>query len=244
MSLIQSTSTHNVLYKEKPRYQQYPDYQHIQSVQTDTYADKKEITITKKIPKATIGRRQRMKFFGDANEISNIGLTTIGREVHIEYINEKPRIEKKKPLTTFASKGCFGTYKPNMDRCKNIDMDSFSSAPSANGFVRSGYVPTHIQEQIVSGKDVEEFSIMLKNFPTHMGMDALKDMFRKHFKSYGDIQRITILRNNDNTIKDIAFIEYYYNKDALKVFEEPKRLIIGRQIVSIQKKKKTKKKFI
>jgi len=244
MSLIQSTSTHNVLYRDKPRYKQYPDYQHIQSVQTDTYADKKEITITKKIPKAILGRRQRMKFFGDANEKSNIGLTTIGRTVYIEYINEEPRIEKKKPLTTFTSKGSFGTYKPNMDRCKNIDMNSFTSAPSANGFVRSGYVPTHIQEQIVSGKDVDDFSIMLKNFPTHMGMDTLKDLFRKHFKSYGDIQRITILRNNDNTIKDIAFIEYYYNKDALKVFEEPKRLIIGRQIVSIQKKKKIKKKFI
>ena len=66
-------------------------------------------------------------------------------------------------------------------------------------------------------------------------------MFDKHFKVYGNIKRITILTNNNNTIKDIAFIEYYNNKDALKVFENPKRLIIGRQIVSIEKNKKKKK---
>ena len=89
---------------------------------------------------------------------------------------------------------------------------------------------------------MEPVSIILKNFPTYTEVNILKDVFRKYFSKYGDIKKITILTDKQNNIKDIAFIEFYYNKDALKLLENPPRLIIGKQIVSIQKNR-SKRKF-
>lgn len=202
--------------------------------------------IKRRICKDVFKRQKRMKYFGDANEISNIGITTIGTEVFIDYINDPPKSKpiQRAPLTKFKSKCSLRAYKPNIDHIKHIDPDKITTSSASNGFIKSGYMPKHIKKLIDDDKNEDNISIMVKNFPTYLDMDTLKNIFRQHFKSYGDIQRITILRNKNNTIKDIAFIEYYYNKHALSVFENPKRLIIERQIVSIEKKKKIKKKFI
>lgn len=198
--------------------------------------------ITKRVSLESIERQKRIKFFGQANKESNVGCTVIGSITHIKYLDEKNNVEVKKPLTKFKINASNMAYKPNMSRLKNIDIDSFNTT-SKNGFVKSGYIPKHIKTQLDEDKGVEQISILLKNFPTYAEMNVLKDIFRNHFKSYGAIQRITILKDKKNNIKDIAFIEFYFNKDALKVFENPKRLIIERQIVSVEKKTRKKQKF-
>ena len=201
----------------------------------------KQVVIKKRVSLESIERQKRIKFFGQANKESNVGCTVIGAITHIKYLDEK-KVEVKKPLTTFKINASSTAYKPNISRLKNIDIDSFNTK-SKNGFVKSGYIPKHIKTQLDEDKGVEQISILLKNFPTYVGMNVLKDIFRNHFKSYGAIQRITILKDKKNNIKDVAFIEFYFNKDALKVFENPKRLIIERQIVSVEKKIRKKQKF-
>ena len=198
--------------------------------------------IKKRVAIEAIERQKRLKFFGQANKESNKGCTVIGSLTYIRYLDEK-QVEIKKPLTKFKINASATAYKPNIDRCKNMDINSFSKV-SKNGFVRSGYIPKHIKNQLEEDKDVEDISIIVKNFPTYADKFVLKDIFRNHFKSYGEVKRVTILTDKKNNIKDIAFIEFYYNKDALKVFENPKRLIIEKHIVSIEKNKKKKKRFI
>ena len=186
-----------------------------------------------------IERQKRLRYFGQANPESNKGLTVIGSLTYIRYLDEESKIEMKQPLSKFKVTENSKAYRPNLDRVKNIDFTK--SSTSKDGFVKGSYMPNNIKQIIKEEENIEKISVVLKNFPTHIDKYTLQNMFEKHFKIYGDIKRITILTDKNNTIKDIAFIEYYYNKDALKVFENPKRLIIGRQIVSVEKNKQKKK---
>lgn len=186
-----------------------------------------------------IERQKRIRYFGQANPESNKGLTIIGPLTYIRYLDEESKIEMKQPLTKFKTNENSKAYRPNLDRVKSVDFTK--QTISKDGFVKGSYMPSNVIQLIKEEENIEKISVVLKNFPTHMDKHTLENMFDKHFKVYGDIKRITILTNNNNTIKDIAFIEYYNNKDALKVFENPKRLIIGRQIVSIEKNKQKKK---
>jgi RNA recognition motif-containing protein len=198
--------------------------------------------IQKRVAFEAIERQKRIKFFGQANEESNKGLTVIGSLTYIQYLDEKEQAEVKKPLTTFKINASATAYKPNINRVKHIDMDSVTKKTS--GFVGGGYIPKNIKQQLEEDKNFEQISIVVKNFPTYAEMNVLKDIFRKYFTTYGEVKRITILTDKQNNIKDIAFIEFYYNKDALKVFEKPRRLIIEKYIVSITKQTKKRKKFI
>ena len=192
----------------------------------------------KRVSIESIERQKRLKFFGDANEESNKGLTIIGPLTYIQYLDEKPKIEKK-PLSNFKINNSSKAYRPSKERLKNINIpDDFGLK---SGFIKGGYIPKNIKEQLKEDANNEPISIILKNFPTYLEYNQLKDLFRNHFKSYGDIKRITILKDKQGNIKDIAFIEYYYNKDALKVLENKKRLRMGNYIVSIERKKERKK---
>ena len=190
--------------------------------------------IEKRVALEAIKRQKRMKFFGDANEESNRGLTVIGPLTYIKYLDEEEKVEVKKPLTKFKINASSTAYKPNISKFKQVDMDSVGIKKT--GFAQGGYIPKNIKLRLEEDKEVESISIMLKNFPTYAEMDVLKNVFRNYFKKYGDIRRITILKDKRNNIKDTAFIEFHYNKDALKVIEARPRLIIDKQIVSIQKK--------
>ena len=66
-------------------------------------------------------------------------------------------------------------------------------------------------------------------------------LFLKGLLKLRNIKKITILKDKYGDIKDIAFMEFYNNKDALKLLENPKRFIINKQIISIEKNKKKKK---
>jgi RNA recognition motif-containing protein len=196
--------------------------------------------IKKRVALEAISRQKRMKFFGQANEESNKGCTVIGSLTYIQYLDEK-KVEVKKPLTKFKINASTKAYKPNIDKCSQIDIDSTLFKSGKEGFSNSGYVPSNIKKCLQEGKDMEPVSIILKNFPTYTEVNILKDVFRKYFSKYGDIKRITILKDKQNNIKDIAFMEFYYNKDALRLLENPPRLIIGKQIVSIQKNRPKRK---
>ena len=192
----------------------------------------------KRIAKVAIARQRRMKFFGDANEESNKGLTVIGSLTYIQYLDEEKKVERKKPLHSFGVNTSKGAYKPSKDRLEKADLSIESGNKS--GFKQSGYVPSNIK-QFEKDIDEEQVSIILRNFPTYIDIDTLKNTFTNHFKSYGNIKKITILKDKYGDIKDIAFMEFYNNKDALKLLENPKRFIINKQIISIEKNKKKKK---
>jgi len=194
--------------------------------------------IEKRIAKVAIARQQRMKFFGDANEESNKGLTVIGPLTYIQYLDEEQKVERKKPLHSFTINTSRGAYKPSQERLDKADKSIESGTKS--GFKQSGYIPSNIT-QFENDIDNEDISIILRNFPTYINMDNLKQAFTNHFKSYGDIKKITILKDRNGNIKDIAFMEFYNNKDAIKLLENPKRFIINKQIISIEKNKKKKK---
>jgi hypothetical protein len=194
--------------------------------------------IQKRIAKDAIERQKRIKFFGDANEESNKGLTVIGSLTYIQYLDEDKKVERKKPLSSFKITTSRGAYKPSKERLDKADktIESISS----NGFKQSGYIPSNIEQFIKDDDNVDNVSIILRNFPTYIEYDRLKDTFKNHFKSYGPIKKITILKDRQDNIKDIAFMEFYNNKDAIKLLENPKRLIINKQIVSIEKNMKKK----
>ena len=77
--------------------------------------------IQKRIAKEAISRQKRMKFFGDANEESNKGLTVIGSLTYIQYLDEEKNFEQKKPLSTFKVNSSKGAYKPSKERVDRID---------------------------------------------------------------------------------------------------------------------------
>lgn len=196
--------------------------------------------IQKRVSLESIERQKRLKFFGDANEESNKGMTIIGSLTYIQYLDEPAKFEKKVPLTKFKINSSSRAYKPSKERLNTINIpDDFES--SSSGFAKGGYIPKNIKNQLKTGD--EPISIILKNFPTYLEYNQLKELFRNHFKSYGDIKKITILKDKQNNIKDIAFLEYYNNKDALKLLAKNKKIRMGNQIISIQKsiKKNIKK---
>tara|TARA_B110000908_G_C10220705_1_gene435187 strand:- start:279 stop:878 length:600 start_codon:yes stop_codon:yes gene_type:complete len=196
--------------------------------------------IQKRIAKEAISRQKRMKFFGDANEESNKGLTVIGSLTYIQYLDEEKNFEQKKPLSTFKVNSSKGAYKPSKERVDSIDL--LTQGSDTREFKQSGYVPANIKQFVEENENNEPISIILRNFPTDVEQYQLKDAFTNHFKSYGNIKNITILKDTFNNIKDIAFMEFYDNKDAIKVFEKPRRFIINKQIVSIERNKKKRKK--
>ena len=189
--------------------------------------------IQKRIAKEAISRQKRMKFFGDANEESNKGLTVIGSLTYIQYLDEEKNFEQKKPLSTFKVNSSKGAYKPSKERVDSIDL--LTQGSDTREFKQSGYVPANIKQFVEENENNEPISIILRNFPTDVEQYQLKDAFTNHFKSYGNIKNITILKDKFNNIKDIAFMEFYDNKDAIKLLENPRRLIINKQVVSIEK---------
>jgi len=199
--------------------------------------------VKKRIAKVAIARQKRMKFFGDANEESNKGLTVIGSLTYIRYLDEEPKVEQKKTLSSFKLNTSKGAYKPSKKYVDNADKSMESG--NKTGFKQSGYVPSNIKQFIDSDVNTEDISIILRNFPIYIEYEQLKETLMNHFKKYGNIKKITILKDNQNNIKDIAFMEFYDNKDAIKLLENPRRLIINKQVVSIEKntRKNTRKKY-
>ena len=191
---------------------------------------------TKRIAKVAIERQKRMTFFGQANEESNKGITTIGYITRIQYLDEAPKVEKNIPIRYFKKKTNSGVYAPSRDRLEKINQSINDN--SNKGFKKSGYVPSNIKKFIQDDED--NISIVLRNFPTYVDAESLKNKFMSHYSSFGNIKKIHILKDKKGNIKNIAFMEFYNSKDALKLLENPKRLIINKQIISIEKNTKKK----
>jgi len=201
----------------------------------------RKITTNKVYEKKAILERRKWKPFGDAAKYGNDGITTLGAPVFMEFTSDfnKTKYQSNKPIIDNKEhkpkkKGfTLANYKPSEENIKQAN--TFSSSMGKTG----GYVPAFIKDKIAENKHLENFSIVVKNFPTHMPKNYLEQELKKLFKGYGSIDRIKVLTDKyTQEVKDIAFIDFTYPADALNLLNSNERFTISSCILSLEKSRK------
>ena len=197
----------------------YPLVTHIK---IDTYKYKDEYdkihnkTVTTKKycgNKSVIDRRLRMKKFGDAIN-SNENITTVGEPVNMEMVNSKTKIFGKK-----------------LDNNTNTNICSKKN---------NLYKPTKVainQNNTIKYTKEPEYKVILRNIPTHYTIADMSNILKTHLKDFGLIKSIRLIKDKyDNlSIRDIAFVEFFYEKDMNKFLSNKNRIIIDNSIIDFER---------
>ena len=101
-----------------------------------------------------------------------------------------------------------------------------------------GYIPNSIKLKLKENENIEKITLIIKNISVNETFENLKNILHGMFKKYGEINYIKLLKDHKTgNPKDIAFLEYYYSLDAIKLLESKERFIINNCILSISKSK-------
>ena len=201
---------------------------------------KRTIKTNKLCGKKNVLERRNWKPFGEAVN-GNKGITTIGAPVYLELCSNNGSYKKKeeysepiKPSLNTSSKKkasfSLSTFKPSEESLKKTQDIS-------NNFKSSGgYIPSFIKDKINESKDIENFSIVVKNFPLDKDKRELEFLIKNLFKQFGTIDRVKVLTNKfTGEVKDIAFVDFCYGIDAQKALKSQEKLMIDYCILSLEK---------
>ena len=191
-----------------------------------------------KLEKRRILERKKWKKFGKA-KLSNKGITSISDIIEIKYAidqdqdqdkdQDKLQENIKQNKTTISKKSFYDVSK--------IDTSKFK--PYEENITKTkGYIPNSIKLKLKENENIEKITLIIKNISVNETFENLKNILHGMFKKYGEINYIKLLKDHKTgNPKDIAFLEYYYSLDAIKLLESKERFIINNCILSISKSK-------
>lgn len=226
---------------ESDNFERMIKYPHVKSQQTITtkYLDKEhkkiitKVVLNKKLyGKKSILKRRKWAKFGKAS-ITNEGITSIAEKVFLKLLedeintqNEQQQVDK--PIT-----------KNTAYKVSNIDMSKFKAYDENGGNIKSkGYIPNSIKLKLKDNENIENITIIIKNIPIDETFDNLNKILTNMFQPYGEIKNLKLLKNfKTGNPKDIAFLEYYYSLDSIKLLESNERFIVNNCILSIERSK-------
>lgn len=210
---------------EPNKFVRYSDYYNVSNIKIDIIEHKdnhNNIKYIKRISKQVktlkkILERRNWKKFGDALTDKNSSLTTLGKEIKMNFIKN---IEKKSNTQKEFKIKSNKIYKPKL----NINIINSKS----NLFNSSKY----------NNKLIKKFSttsIFISNLPKTYSKDELYDMLYNELYKYGTIKSIKLLTNHNNKLKGIGFLNFQSEKDTIKFLNTKKYISIDSLIINFEK---------
>lgn len=105
-------------------------------------------------------------------------------------------------------------------------------------FKKSNYVPSSLLQKVKENENISVFKLIIKNIPTYYKKTEIEPILKNMLNKFGPVKNIKILNdktNSKNYIKDLAFIEFLYMTDTLKLLNSNEKLIIDNSILLIEK---------
>ena len=200
-----------------------------------------QVTITRTLVKRGVLERRNWAKFGAA-AVSNDGVTTIGPEVHIEYVNDKRNSEPQPKIVSKPEKQLLFSERMKLDKYKKLHEKRRANEKSETTSLddlnkKQKYIPPNKRGGRKNKFD-NDFVVCVKNLPADINRDDLRNIGEE----YGDVVKAQVLTDRITRVsKGIGFIHYRTEDEREFAIHHLNNSKLGNMMINAEKAIKKKK---